>query len=162
MAAPGREPTANPVNRNTPMLGWTDVPNVPYKGKPPVTLPLTRTVDSKDGAEEQPLHPLTQQWWKLTTTMPHCAVWSTGEWLLAVATALIADALFNGSTTVAAEFRRREQELGTTEEARRKLRIRYVEPVKPAPKPRASRAKSSTLAPVTQIDERWKRALEEN
>ncbi|MDJ0338255.1 hypothetical protein [Cryobacterium sp. PH31-O1] len=152
MAVPGREPTANPVHRNTPQVGWTDVPDKPFSGKRP-TLPKTRTVVIDAEPVALPMSPLTVEWWNVVSTMPHCALWTASDWLLAQSTAFLFDVFAAGTHTVAAELRRREQELGTTAEARRKLRIRYVPVEKPAPKPRASRAKAK-LAPVANLDSR--------
>ncbi len=47
-------------------------------------------------------------------------------------TAIVAAAFHSGSVAAAAELRQREKILGTTLDARRDLRIRYVDPGAPA------------------------------
>ena len=160
MAIPGREPTSNPVNRNTPTVEWTKVLDKPFTGRPPVALPKTKKVVGEDGlALDVPLSPMTIEWWDAVRTMPHAALWTRAEWVQVRSTAMLAEAFNTGKLTAAAELRRREQELGLTAESRRKMRLQYVPFEKPAPKPRASRAKKPAIAPVTQINERRRRSI---
>jgi hypothetical protein len=69
----------------------------------------------------------------MVRVMPHCVSWTPTDWQYAVETALLKHyfwvdaAAGEVKTTAATEIRRREDNIGTTEEARRKLRIRYVE-----------------------------------
>lgn len=69
----------------------------------------------------------TIQWWDTLSSMPHCVLWTDGDWQFALDTALVAAAFHNGDVRVATELRRRESAMGTTREARRDLRIRYVD-----------------------------------
>jgi hypothetical protein len=158
MAVAGREPSPNAVNRNVSTVEWIDIEDKPYTGKRPA-LPKTRTVFVEGEATQIPLNKMTTEWWEIVSKMPHAAIWTASDWLLAQATALVHDAFVTGTFSQAPELRRREQELGMTAEARRKLRIRYIEAVKPAPKPRASRAKKPT-ASTPAIDIRRQKALE--
>lgn len=68
--------------------------------------------------------------------MPHCTLWTETEWLYARRTAELWNVWdTTHDTKVLAEVRQREKVLGTTVDARRDLRIRYVtaEPVQLAP-----------------------------
>ncbi len=64
--------------------------------------------------------------------MPHCRNWSPTDWQFGVETALMKQAFWleyaegKMQSTTATEIRRREDQMGTTGEALRKLRIRYV------------------------------------
>ena len=147
MAVAGREPDPNAVNRNVSTVEYTDVPDRPYTGRRP-TLARTRKIVLDDEVIDKPLDKLTLGWWEVVSKMPHAALWTPADWLLAQSTAILFDVYVGGTHTVAAELRRREQELGTTVEARRKLRIRYTTVEKPTPKPRASRAKTTQAAPA--------------
>jgi len=68
----------------------------------------------------------TRRWWKAVSTMPHCALWGEADWQFAFDTAVIASAFHAGDLRLAAELRAREKILGTTADARRDLRIRYI------------------------------------
>lgn len=115
-----------PRSGNNRRSEWTEVENVPYDGPVP-SLPRFRTWQDKDGQKKVTLSPLTRRWWKEITKMPHCALWGPGEWMFAVSSALIADAFFQTSQTAAAtELRNRERTMGTTPDARQRLKIRYV------------------------------------
>jgi hypothetical protein len=59
--------------------------------------------------------------------MPHCILWDESDWQFALDTALVAAAFHEGKMTQAVELRNREKILGLTLDARRDLRIRYVE-----------------------------------
>ncbi len=102
---------------------WIDVLDVPYTG-PSSDLPLL--------AKRRKWTDLTVQWWEQVRTMPHCVLWSPTDWHFAVETALMKDQFWRDyaegemKSTAATEIRRREGVLGTTAEARRQLRIRYV------------------------------------
>lgn len=131
---PGRKPKASGQtrHRNKATHEWIEVVNVPFDGKPPVRPPgKRRTLLGDGGVVELALHPLTRQWWRRISTMPHCRLWTASDWQFAVETALVADALFYGRTTAATELRQREKVLGTTVDARRDLRIKYVDPPEP-------------------------------
>jgi hypothetical protein len=83
-------------------------------------------------------HDLAVRWWDTIRVQPICSLWDASEWLFAVETFVFKDELFRSSTsdhgfktTLLAEIRHREAILGTTAEARRRLRVVYV----PAPEP---------------------------
>lgn len=69
----------------------------------------------------------TRRWWLAVSSMPHCVVWSGSDWQFALDTAVVAAAFHAGDVRVAGELRQREKILGTTVDARRDLRIRYVD-----------------------------------
>lgn len=71
----------------------------------------------------------TLRWWEAVSRMPHCVLWTEADWQFAIDTARVAAAFHAGDVRVSTELRQRERILGTTTDARRDLRIRYVEPV---------------------------------
>lgn len=85
-------------------------------------LQTTRTIPERWPAE-------TRRWWRAVSRMPHCALWTESDWQYALDTACVAAAFHSGDARVAGELRQREKVLGTTQDARRDLRVRYVEPV---------------------------------
>ena len=108
----------------TPNAEWTDVVDEPYDGDSP-DLPKLRGRKWND---------LVAAWWTAVRRMPHCVLWREADWLFAIETALMKQEYWlsytagESKTTAAMEIRRREDQMGCTAEARRKLRIRYVEP----------------------------------
>ena len=61
--------------------------------------------------------------------MPHCVLWGDSDWEFAIDTAIIhGQWVREGRSNQAAEVRMREKLLGTTMDARRDLRIRYIDP----------------------------------
>jgi hypothetical protein len=71
----------------------------------------------------------TLQWWDILIHMPHCVLWDDSDWQFALETALLAATFHAGDARVANELRQREKIMGTTMDARRDLRIRYVDSV---------------------------------
>ena len=123
MPVTGRKPKVGP-KRNRVALSheWTEVEDRPFKGAP--KLPAHRP----DG---QPWPAATRQWWKATSSMPHCVLWADSDWQFAIDSAFVAAALHDGQMRQAAELRQREKVLGTTADARRDLRIRLVDDLEP-------------------------------
>jgi hypothetical protein len=60
--------------------------------------------------------------------MPHCVLWDEEDWQFAIDTAFVAAKFHGGDIKAATELRQREKIMGTTMDARRDQRIRYVEP----------------------------------
>jgi len=150
MAMAGRKPSDRPtVTRHKPTHDWAEVPNVPYSGEHP-ELPLSRTVLKGDEAIEIPIENRTRDWWTALCKMPHCVLWQDSDWSFALDTAMVQAAASHGQVTAMAELRMREKVLGTTVDARRDLRIRYVDLEPEAP----------TIAPVANIDDRRQRLLD--
>lgn len=142
MPVTGRKPKpqGQAVTRHKPTTEWIEVDDTPYAGERP-ELPKRRTVMTQFGPKDYALKPMTKRWWETISTMPHCKLWTDSDWAFALATAMVADALFAGTTGAAAELRQREKILGTTVDFRRDLRIRYVKPAE------------VELATVASIDE---------
>ncbi len=104
---------------------WIDVPDLPFDEESP-GLP-------KLGGRKK-WHSQVEAWWEEIRTMPHCRAWTVTDWRFAIDTAFMKEQLWRDiddgemKATLATEIRRREDQLGTTIEARRKLRIRYLDP----------------------------------
>lgn len=131
MPVAGRKPKppGQAVHRGKPTHDWTDVEATPFTDAPPVELPDSRRIVNKLGETlDLSLNPMTVRWWERLRRMPHCVLWSESDWQFAADTALVADAFYYGQTSAAVELRQREKILGTTVDARRDLRIRYVDP----------------------------------
>lgn len=103
---------------------WTEVANRPFEGASP---------DLPKLPNRARYHPMVTTWWEMVRHMPHCERWTPTDWQYAVETALLKHFFWTDAAagevkiTAATEIRRREDNMGTTEEARRKLRIRYVD-----------------------------------
>jgi len=122
MAGRGRKPKAEgaKVNRAEPTHGWTEVLERPFNGRRPVAPP--------DDAPRE-----TRAWWDRVTRLPHCVLWDAGDWQFALDTARVHAAFAAGDLVRASELRLRERQMGTTSNARRDLRIRYVAVRRAAP-----------------------------
>ena len=157
MPAAGRKPKPEGERRNRmpPVHEWRQIERKPFTGKPPVTLPTKRQVSTKDGLVELKILEETKRWWRSVARMPHCTLWSETDWQYALMTALVADAAFRGDLKAVAELRQRERVLGTTDDARRDLRIRYVDP-EPAEQ-RGRRPAAQEPATVVALDDRRSR-----
>jgi hypothetical protein len=117
MPVPGTKPKATPTRRrNAPTLEWTEVLDEPFAGAP--RLPRDRRWSKR-----------TREWWRSLSTMPHCVLWTASDWSFALDSAQLAAAFHEGNVRVAPELRQRERIMGTTADARRDLRIRYVQEV---------------------------------
>jgi hypothetical protein len=119
-----RGPAAKAIKHGkTPNADWVDVPDAAYAGPSP---------DLPKLANRRKWTDLVVQWWEQVRTMPHCVLWEPTDWQFAIETALMKDQFWREyadgemKSTAATEIRRREAVLGTTAEARRQLRIRYV------------------------------------
>ena len=151
MVMRGSKPSDRPtVTRHKPTVDWTDVENVPYDGPRP-ELPDIREVINKAGeVSTYPMPEQTVDWWQSVSTMPHCVLWSKSDWAFALDTALVHAQAVTGVISAMAELRMREKIIGTTVDARRDLRIRYVEP----------EAEKAELAIVENLDDRRLRLLD--
>ena len=148
MAIPGSKPADRPtVNRNKPTVDWTEVPNEPYTGSHPELPDVRQSLDKSGIVTEVPYSDATRKWWSSLSAMPHCVLWHDSDWAYALDTAVVHDQASYGSVSAMAELRLREKSLGTTFDARRDLRIRYVD-VQP-----------EVLAVVDELDQRRTRLL---
>jgi hypothetical protein len=142
MPVTGRKPKPDGQKRNRVQspIDWAVVPNVPFDGGP--RLPR----------REQGWPTLTKRWWSTVSSMPHCSLWSDADWQYAIDTAIVAAAFHGGDVRAAAELRYREKQLGTTFDARRDLRIRYVDPAK-ADAPEGAEDQAEEAPRVANLDD---------
>jgi hypothetical protein len=126
------KPPGQAVTRHA-RLDWTEVPNVPFTGGPP--LPKRR-----HNGNEWPESCVRK--WAAWSTMPHCALWGPADWQFAFDSIEVAAAMMREGfdTRRASELRCREKVMGTTVDYRRDIRVRYVDP------------DSVTPASVTSLD----------
>jgi hypothetical protein len=109
----GRKPKPEDQRRNqNKHVDWVEVIDRPFEDAPPLK--------GKWPAK-------TKRWWQAVSTMPHCILWTDSEWQRAFDTVEMVAAFHQGDLRLATELRAREREMGTTLDARRDLRIRYVE-----------------------------------
>ena len=128
MPVSGPKPTGKAVTQGRAKVETTDVIDTPYDGPKP-ELPSERNTMLKNGdVIIVPMGEPTKQWWERISSMPHCVLWTDSDWQFALDTAKVHSAAQNGSMPAITELRQREKILGTYWEARRDLRIRYVEP----------------------------------
>lgn len=114
---PGSTPKPERQNQRerAPGIDYIDVPDVPYKGAPPLPTDTDWLIP-------------TQNWWGRISRMPHCVLWTDGDWEFALTTARMFDKFILGVNSMAPSLMRRERAMGVTHEARRDMRIRYVDP----------------------------------
>lgn len=120
MPVTGRKPNADGIKRHRvePRHEWIEVVDVPFEDAPALTGRLTKA---------------THDWWDAVSTMPHCILWDGAMWQVALDTArLHARWLREGKSSDGSLLTRREKILGLTLDARRDLRIRYVDVTAPA------------------------------
>lgn len=133
MALPGPAPKPNKIGR-TPNADWTEVPDVPFEAGRSRDLPSrfveTPTEDGQTVVTERPWDAQTLAWWDVVRTLPHAALWTAADWLFASDTAYLKDSFYRGEAGSGemTEMRRREDLLGLSAEARRKMRVRYILP----------------------------------
>lgn len=122
MPVTGRKPKPEGQKRNRmkPVHDWVEVEDVPFDDYPP--LPRAPKFYGRWPAG-------TQRWWKAVASLPHCRLWNEGDWEFAFGAALLHAAMQMGDMRVSAELRQREKVMGTTVDARRDLRIRYIDPI---------------------------------
>jgi hypothetical protein len=142
MPAAGRKPNeGQPVrHRVKPVHEWVEVERKKFRGGP---------LFPKAQPTGLPWPEATRRWWQVIHRMPHCVLWDEGDWQFALDTAVVAARFHGGDPNAAVELRQREKVMGTTMDARRDLRIRYVEPAEERPPLR-----------IAAIDE-YRKALEE-
>ncbi len=119
---------------------WREVVDVPFGGGPPLPARPTGWSSEDPSTKERDLADRvwpewTERWWNAIRTMPHCALWTPTDWEAAFSVAEAHARFVEGwkGCATGAELRIKEKAIGTTHDARRDLRIRYV----PAPDPSA-------------------------
>lgn len=123
MAIRGRKPKPDDqkVNRG-PVLGWVEVPDVPFSPRE------EHALGPHPEGGRMKWRPATTRWYDVISQMPHCILWGPEQWEFARSTALVYERWIRGHNPSAGELRQREAKMGTTLDARRDLRIRYVNP----------------------------------
>lgn len=135
MALPGAKPKEDrsQVRHRHVVAGWTEVDDVPFKDGPPL-LPRAASNDSVTWAEAgvvpgEDWPEASKLWWRVVSRMPHAKLWTASDWAFAAMTAEIHARTCEGwKGYTGPELRQREKLLGVYADARRDLRIRYVEP----------------------------------
>lgn len=116
---------------------WTEVDDVPFAGAP--ALPERSTgvslIEAADRSSDEGTYcPFgwpnnTERWYRVVSTMPHAVLWTPADWEFVFMTAEQHARVTEGwKGASAGELRQREKLLGVYADARRDLRIRYVEP----------------------------------
>lgn len=151
MGVPGTKPKADrsQVRHKNPTYDFTEVDNVPFEGAPALRDRATGGVSViAVGAANSPDWPsATLDWWADVSRMPHCKLWSEADWRFAMDTAEIhARTMEAWRGYTGAELRQREKLMGVYADARRDLRIKYVDP-----KPKADA--DATPAGVARLDD---------
>lgn len=152
MGLPGAKPKADrsQVRHRNPVADWTEVDDVPFEGGP--ALPPRARGDAVSWAEAgvipgEDWPPATVHWWSVISRMPHAKLWAESDWAFAFLTAEVHARTCEGwKGYTGPELRQREKLLGVYADARRDLRIRYVEP-----KPKAD--PDETPAGVARLDD---------
>jgi len=114
------EPDRSSVRNRVPLKAYHDIPNVPFAKGRRRNLPTDRFWPEA-----------TVAWWKALRIMPHCALWTETDWQFALTTAMLHAQVWGEEKVPAGipgELRQRERAMGCTDEARRGLRIRYIDP----------------------------------
>ncbi len=143
MPVAGRKPKPEEERRNRMPAAhdWTEVERVPYEGDVPL-LPQRWELDPEEGVKVRLQWPArTRAWWRVISSMPHCVLWTESDWQYALDVAEVHARFVEGSNGT--ELRIREKQLGVTMDARRDLRIRYVE----------ARPEQTRTAGVTSLDD---------
>lgn len=113
-------------HRNKPRHEWVEVEHRPFEDGPQL---------SRNQPSGPPWPKATKRWWQVISRMPHCILWDEADWQFALDTAGVAATFHGGDMKQAVELRQREKVMGTTLDARRDLRIRYVEAVQEEERP---------------------------
>ena len=125
MALRGNKPKddGQKVTRHPLTQGWTEVPDLPFDIEKAFPDPVSRP--KLPGR----MPAATKRWWSAISGMPHCVLWGESDWSFAIDTGLLHSRFVKGESSRAGELRMRERVMGTTVEARRDKRIRYVNPL---------------------------------
>lgn len=137
MPVRGRPLKDNAVTRHQPQHTYLTIPNVPYEPtKEQARCPVVNAP------------PETRRWWKMVSTLPHASMWEEGEWEYAKATAKVHAEFWQGRTTLGKALHDRERVIGTTEDARRALRIRYADSAMPVDEAPAKEGEAAKPVPI--------------
>lgn len=138
------------IRHRIAVLDFDDIPDVPHNGP---KLPVRhRFVGGKEVRAAWPT--ATKRWWEKIRQMPHAKRWTPTDWEFAFLTAEGHARYVEGKGSLV-EIRARERRMGTTEEARRDMRIRYVAPSAATKREEAGEvaAPAVAVASVTRMDD---------
>lgn len=136
------------VRHRIAVLDFDDYPDVPFDGP---KLPTRWRYES--GKEVRAAWPAaTKRWWEKIRQMPHAKSWAPTDWEFAFTTAE-GHARFTEGKGSLTELRARERRMGTTADARRDMRIRYVAPSAATKREDAGEVAPAVAASVTQLDD---------
>ncbi len=147
----GPDPKDNRLGHST-NADWTTVVDTPYVEGEKRQLPKL--------PYREKWHPLVTRWWEQVRIMPHCVLWTETDWIFAEETAYMKQDYLSyeeKKTTAATEIRRREDMMGVTLEARRKLRIRYASADTRRQVPASAAAAIAAGGRGTRVDDRRNR-----
>lgn len=140
MGAVGRKPKEDrsQVVHKNPTYQFTEYPNVPNPNPPELRPRATGGVSvmAVGAANDSDYPEATKGWWRAISRMPHTVDWTETDWEYAMDTAEVhARTMEAWRGYTGAELRQREKLLGNTMDARRDLRIKYVDPPTDQPLP---------------------------
>lgn len=133
---------------------WTEVDDVPFANPPALPdrdVSLSWANAAENGVIAGGWPESTRRWYRTVSTMPHAVLWTDADWEFVFATAETHARFAEGwKGASGSELRQREKLIGLYADARRDLRIRYVEP-----KRRAAKATGTDGVPadVTRLDD---------
>jgi hypothetical protein len=150
------EPDRSSVRNRVPIKSNLDVVNTPFlKGRERQLPHRVREMEDGEGTYIVAWPEVTMAYWDKLRTMPHCILWEEVDWEFAQTTALLHAAVWGeGRLEKMGELRMRERVMGMTEESRRAITIRYVDP-----EPDAA-AEVHQLKPVANAARRKVRAID--
>ena len=137
------------VRNRMAVLEFDDYPNVPFDGPalPPRFMHFGLEI------KQVGWPPATKRWWETIRTMPHAKAWTPTDWEFAFSTAE-GHARYSEGKGSLTELRARERRMGTTMEARKDLRIRYVAPSEATKREEVEAAPTAAgVASVTKMDD---------
>lgn len=119
---PAPKPADQRVNRSAKVADTLKVTNTPYLDAP--------ALPARNPEDNTPWSTAARAFWTTLSTMPHCCLWSAMDWELAVQTVSLYERTREpGNVGLGAhrELRARDKSLGMSLDARRCLRIEYVD-----------------------------------
>lgn len=144
----GRKPKEDrsQVRHRIAVLDFDDIPDVPFDGPE-----LPRRYRYEGGVERECAWPTpTIRWWAKIRTMPHAKRWTPTDWEFAFTTAEGHARFMEGKGSLT-EIRARERRMGTTWEALRDMRIRYVAPSEATKREEEAAEQARPAAPVASV-----------
>lgn len=158
MSLAGRKPTADrsQVRFKGSVAEWTEVEDIPFADPPAMpereVSEMTLAFVADNGVIPGGWPGRTEQWWRAISRMPHCKLWTETDWQFAMDTMETHARFIEGwKGASGSELRQREKLMGVYYDARRDLRIRYVEPRSKKPAATSPSEATGTDGTVTDI-----------